>query len=128
MRRILSFAVALGLTGVGPLPLSACALVSSQPSECASPQTRTQCERMGMDQAELASPKVSAASKNCCIVSQAPAPDAQTWAGNFSVTAAPAIVSGVIVATQPFENERPRDVKQNSSPPTLQSLLCTFLI
>jgi hypothetical protein len=128
MRSILSFVVALGLMGLGPLPLSACALVYSQQTECATPQTKTQCERMGMDQAEQASSKFSAASKNCCVVSHAPPPDARTWAGNFYLTAAPAIVSGVIVATQPFENERSRDVRQDLSPPRLQSLLCTFLI
>src|SRR5216110_829086 len=52
MRRILSLLIPLGLAGLGPLPVSACALVYSQPSECATPQTQTTCTQMGMDQGE----------------------------------------------------------------------------
>jgi hypothetical protein len=128
MRRIFSFVMAIGLAGLGPLPVSACALVYSQPSECATPQTKTNCERMGMDQAERRSVAVSAANKSCCVVSQAPLPEAQTGTGDFSVATAPAMAASIIIATQRFESAWPRDVKQDLSPPALQSLLCTFLI
>jgi hypothetical protein len=128
MRRILSMLVALGLAGLGPLPVSACALVSSQPSECASPQTKTDCEQMGMEQAEKPPVRVSNASKSCCTLSQAPLPEVQTWAGSFAVAATPALASNLIVSEQSLENVWPSNVEQDLSPPPLQSLLCTFLI
>ncbi len=128
MRRILSLLIALGLAGLGPLPVSACALVYSQPSECATPQTQTNCTRMGMDQAEKPPVSVSPASKSCCVISEAPLPEAQTWAGSFSVAAVPAVASSVVVAAQPVESDWSRDVEQDLSPPPSQSLLCTFLI
>ena len=123
MRRVLSFLVALGLAGVAPLPVSACALVSSQPSECANLQTKTECERMGMDQAEKPPVTVSNAGKNCCVVSEAPLPEAQTWTGSFSVATAPAPASSITIESTWFS-----EVKQDLSPPPLRSLLCTFLI
>jgi hypothetical protein len=48
MRRSLSFLIALGLVGLGPLPLAACALIYSQPGECATTRTETHCDQMGM--------------------------------------------------------------------------------
>ena len=128
MQRILSMLVALGLAGLGPLPVSACALVSSQPSECASPQTKTDCERMVMDEAEKPPVTVSGASKSCCVISEAPLPEAQTWAGSFSVATAPALASSIAVARQSVESVWFPEVKQDLSPPPLQSVLCTFLI
>ena len=128
MRRILALLVALGLAGLGPLPVSACALVHSQTSECATPQTETHCERMGMEQAEKAPVAFSGASKTCCVISEAPLPEAQTWAGSFSVAAPPTAALSAMVATQPVERRWPRDVVQDLSPPPLRSLLCTFLI
>ncbi len=128
MRRILSLLVALGLTGIGSLPVSACALVNSQASECAAPQTKTDCERMGMDEAEKPPVTVSNASKTCCAIAQAPLPEAQTWPGSFVVADSPALTSGVVDATQSRESAWSRDIARNSSPPPLQSFLCTFLI
>src|SRR5713101_3502331 len=126
MRRILSFLVALGLAGLGPLPVSACALVYSQPSECATPQTETRCERMGMDQAE--GPSVSPSSKTCCVLSKAPLPDAQTRTGDLSVADAPTTVSNIILATPASERTLPLDLLPDLSPPPLLPLLCTLLI
>ena len=128
MRRILSLLIALGLAGLGPLPVSACALVYSQPSECVTPQTEANCGRMEMEQAQKPPVSVSAASKSCCVISQAPLPEAQAWVGSFSVAAVPAVASSLVVAAQPFESPWSRDVKQDLSPPPSQSLLCTFLI
>ena len=128
MRRIFSLVVALGLAGLGPLPISACALAHSQQGECAAPQTKTQCERMAMEQAEKPTVTFSNASKSCCVISEAPLPEAQTGTGSFSAAAAPAVGLDAIIATQPAENAPYRDVKQDLSPPPLQSLLCTFLI
>lgn len=71
---------------------------------------------------------VSAASKTCCVVSKAPTPEAKTWAGSFAVAAAPAFTSIVVVATQSIESAWSPQIEQDSSPPALQALLCTFLI
>ncbi len=126
MRRILSFVVALGLAGIGPLPVSACALVYSQASECATPQTETRCERMGMDQAE--GPSVSASSKTCCVLSKAPLPDAQSGSKGMAVAPASAAISNVFVATPAVRSTWSHDLLPSLSPPPLQPLLCTFLI
>jgi hypothetical protein len=126
MRRILSFFVALGLVGLGPLPLSACALIYSQPSECATPQTETHCERMGMDETE--GPSVSPASKTCCLISEAPLPDAQHRAGNLPAMAVSALDSSAAPVIIRLEDARPLEVLQDFSSPPIQPLLCTFLI
>jgi hypothetical protein len=128
MRRILSLLIALGVAGLAPLPVSACALLHSHTSECAAPQTATDCERMGMHQAEETSFKVSSGNKSCCIISQAPLPEAQSWAGSFAVATNPALASNITVATQPLESVWFPDIPKTTSPPQLQSLLCTFLI
>lgn len=128
MRKLLSLLVALGLAGLGSLPVSACALVHSQASECATPETKTDCERMGMDQPEMPPVTVSNTGKACCAISEAPLPEAQTWAGSFAVAALPTLTCGVVDAVQPFESSWFSNIARDSSPPRLQSLLCTFLI
>jgi ABC-type lipoprotein release transport system permease subunit len=50
MRRILSLVIVLGLAGLGPVPLSACALFSAQLAECATPKTQSRCNQMNMDE------------------------------------------------------------------------------
>lgn len=81
-----------------------------------------------MEQGQQPSLTFSNASKTCCGILQAPSPKAQTWAGSFAVAAVPAVASGLIPATQLFQNERSLDAAGDSSPPPLRSLLCTFLI
>jgi hypothetical protein len=126
MRKILSFLIALGLAVIG-LPVSACALAHSQARECATPQTKGICERMGMGHTEEPPVSVANSGKSCCSISQAPAPQARTWAGSFAVAAVPALASNTFVVAGPFEILRSRTVNQDSSPP-LQPVLCTFLI
>lgn len=126
MRRILSFFIALGLVGLGPLPLSACALIYSQPSECATPQTETHCERMGMEQTER--PSVLPASKTCCVISEAPVPEAQSNAGQLQVTAGSALDANSAPVIVRLESKQPVEALQDFSSPPLQPLLCTFLI
>lgn len=131
MRRVLRLLIALGLAGLGPFPVSACALLHSHASECATPQTASDCERMGMHQAEKASVKVSAGNKSCCVISEAPPPEAQTWAGSFAVVAPPALASSLFAAKMlviEIESAWSPDIAWDSSPPPLRSLLCTFLI
>lgn len=128
MRRILSSLIAFGLAGLASVPVSACALVHSHSGECATPQTKMDCQHMAMEQGQEAIIAVSNGSKSCCGISQAPLPEAQTWAGSFAVAAMPAVVPGVILTTQLFQNAQSLDVAEDSSPPPLQSLLCSFLI
>src|SRR5437764_10046914 len=128
MRKILSLLVALGLAGLGPLPVSACAVMHAQASECATPQTKTECEHMGMEHAEEPSVSVSHSGRTCCANSVAPLPEAQTWAGSFAVAALAASTSSAVVATRTVERAWSPEIAQDSSPPPPQSLLCTFLI
>ena len=127
MHRIFSLVIALGMAGLGPVPVSACAVLHSQASECATAQAKTDCERMGMDQAEELSVKVSAASKTCCAISEAPLPEARAWSGDLHVAAAPVAVSEVMAETAPDEDPGFSDRFTDVSPPPLQPLLCTFL-
>jgi hypothetical protein len=126
MRRILGFLVALGFLSLGPLPLSACALIYSQPSECATPKTEFHCERMEMGRTE--SPVVLASSKNCCVISQAPQPDAQSGTGHLSIAPVETIESIKAATITTTEKTLPSEMLRDTSPPPLQLLLCTFLI
>lgn len=128
MRRILSLLVVFGVAGLGPLPVSACALVYSQPGECTTSQTETVCERMGMEQADSPSVKISATNKSCCIVSEAPQPEAQSPAGQLAVAAIPAVTSGTIAAPSAVASTWTAYLSPDLSPPPLQPFLCTFLI
>lgn len=128
MRRTLSLLIALGLAGLGPLPVSPCALLHSHASECASPPTMSDCEHMRMEQPEKPLVKVSAEKKSCCVISQAPLPETQRWAGSFAVATGPTPASNITVRMQPVESVWFSDIAQTSSPPQLRSLLCTFLI
>ena len=128
MQRALSFIVALGLAGLGLLPVSVCAIAHSQLGDCGTPQTKTDCERMGMYHADRPGVKGLAGSKECCVVSEAPAPEARTWAGSFAVAAPPAFVFSLVVTTQPVQSAWLPEIPTNSSPPPLQTLLCIFLI
>jgi hypothetical protein len=83
---------------------------------------------MGMNEAEKPAVTVSNASKSCCVISEAPLPEAQTWAGSFSVATVPALDSSIAIAPQSVESAWFPEVKQDLSPTPLQSLLCTFLI
>lgn len=128
MRRILSSLIALGLAAFGSMPVSACALLHSHTSECVTPQTKLNCEHMAMEHGQEPSIAVSNASKNCCGILQAPMPEAQTWAGSFAVATVPAVTPGEIVTTHPFQSALSLETVTDSSPPPLQSFLCTFLI
>lgn len=128
MRRILALMVALGVAGLGPQQASACSMLHGRLSGCATSTAKTDCERMGMKGTEKPTFSVSGPAKSCCAISQAPAPEAQTWAGSFAVAAPPAFSSGTIVTAQPLENAWSPDTRGNSSPPPLQPLFCTFLI
>jgi fermentation-respiration switch protein FrsA (DUF1100 family) len=125
MRRSLIFALALSLVGLGPAPLSACALLSWKLAECATPQTQPQCDQMNMD--ESGTQLVAALDTSCCFISKAPIPQLQYKASDVSV-AAPIAVLDPTGDTRRIQRLLPVRIVQDLSPPTLQSLLCTFLI
>jgi len=79
-----------------------------------------------MDQPD--GPSVSAASKACCVISEAPLPEVQSSAGNLPVMAGSALDSSAAPEIVRPEDTRPLDKPQDFSSPPLQPLLCTFLI
>jgi hypothetical protein len=124
VRRSLIFALALSLIGLGPVPLSACALLSSKLAECATPRTQSHCDQMNMD--ESGTQLVAASDTSCCFISKAPIPQLQGKASDLSL---------VVLAVLDPTGDTPRIqrllpvlIVQDISPPTIQSLLCTFLI
>lgn len=125
MRRALIFGLALSLAGLGTGPLSVCALFSSQLAECATPKTQSRCDQMNMDQS--GTQLVAAADTSCCFVSKAPIPQLQYKASDLSL-AAPIAVLDATGDTPRVQRLRPVLIVHDLSPPSLQSLLCTFLI
>lgn len=126
MRRLLIFALALSLPGLGPLPLSACAVFTSKVVECATPQTQSQCDEMNMDDGNA---KVAAAPDgSCCSVSNAPAPATLQKASRISVPAASIVLLGTVSNIPGAIEQREVEIEQAPSPPPLQPFLCTFLI
>ena|ERR1700693_2261175 len=125
MRRILIFGLALSIVGLGPVPLSACALFTSKLVECATPKTQSQCDQMNME--ESGTQLVAGSDTSCCFISKEPIPQSQYKE------------SGLALAT-PFTaldpmGDIPRVQRVPSvltvrdlSPPSLQARLCTFLI
>jgi hypothetical protein len=125
VRRSLIFALALGLVGLGPVPFSACALLSSKLAECATPKTQSRCDQMNMD--ESGTQLVTASDPSCCFISKAPIPQLQYKASDLSL-ATPIAVLDPTGDTPQIQRLPPMLNVRDLSPPTLQSLLCTFLI
>jgi len=126
MRRLLILGLALGLVGMGPVPLSACALITSQMAECKTPETQPVCDKMDMSES---GPRLAGASEaSCCFVSKAPVPEARQKISNDS----PAISIAIFELSDGDSLSPQRSVAvlipQDFSPPSLRSLLCTFLI
>jgi hypothetical protein len=125
VRRSLIFALALSLAGLGPVPLSACALLSSKLAECATPKTQSQCAQMNMD--ESGTQLVAASDPSCCLISKAPIPQLQYKASDLFL-AAPIAVLDPTGDTPRIQLLPPVLMVQDLSPPSVQSLLCIFLI
>ncbi len=125
VRRSLIFALALSLVGLGQVPLSACALLTSQLAECATPKTQSRCDQMDMD--ESGTQLVTASDTSCCFVSKAPIPELQPKSSALSL-AAPIAVLDPTGDTPRRQRLLPVVIVHDLSPPSLQSLFCTFLI
>ena len=125
MRRLLIFALVLSLAALGAIPLSECAFLTSKLAECATPQTQSQCDNMNMNESDA--PVLKASEKSCCILSGGPIPQSHHKTFELSAELAPVGLDQPIGSprTQPLP---PFSVVQNPSPPSFQSLHCTFLI
>lgn len=126
MKRLLIYALVLGLAVAGPNPLSLCALFSSTAGDCPSVETQSQCDKM--DMGEHAAPRITPRSTSCCVVSQAPLPESKNEASKTTVKLELAAALIPVINVENPENIRPLNVPQKLSPPPLRSLLCTFLI
>jgi hypothetical protein len=125
MRRILILGLALSVFTAGLMPLSACALLSSKMAECAEATTQSPCDQMFPHTAGAQFARGS--DKFCCFASQAPLPELQF----NEVQVGPAITIAVVQNTLAVSSARPYSTllfAEDSSPPSFQSLLCTFLI
>jgi len=126
VRRSLIFVVALSLVGLSPVPLSACALLTSKLAECATPGTQPRCNQMNMN--EIGTQLVAASDTSCCVVSPPPVSQLQYKASSLSL-AAPITVRDLTNGGTPRMQHLPLVlIVQDVSPPSVQSLLCTFLI
>ena len=125
VRRSLILALALSVVGLGPVPLSACALHTSKLAECATPKTQSRCDRMNMVQ--TGPQLVRASESSCCSVSKPPIPELRLATSDFPQAAPIRLLDGT-GNTPPFKHSLPIPTAPELSPPTLQSLLCTFLI
>jgi len=125
MRRVLIFGLAFSVFAAGLMPLSACALLSSKMAECAEATTPSPCDQM---YAPGAGTQLSRSSdKSCCVASQAPLPELQ-FKGvevGLAVTIAVSQDTLAVPSVRPYSRVL---VVENPSPPSFQSLLCTFLI
>jgi hypothetical protein len=125
MRRLFILGLALSLIVAGLAPLSACAMFSAQPAECAKAETPSPCSDMHPDDA---TPSFTTPVKSCCLISRAPLPELQYKAAER----APVITFTAIAILYSLPSVGRsggfhRSVEQ-SSPPALRSLLCTLLI
>jgi len=126
MRRLVGMVLALSLIGLGPVPLSACALLTSTVVECAAPRTESRCNEMNTGDTVaklLATPEAS-----CCDLSGAPVQESQQNASKISLAVATVVNPEPAWIAPPIQREHVSYAAQDMSPPLLQSFLCTFLI
>ena len=127
MRRLLILGLALSVFTAGLVSLSACAMLSSGAAECAQAMTQSPCGHMQQhdNKAQLS----GASEKSCCAISQAPLPEMQYKTAEVSLAAATVAVTVNALAVPSIRPSSPLlAVVENPSPPSFQSLLCTFLI
>src|SRR5579864_1556172 len=125
MRSALIFGLALSIIAAGLMPLSACALLSSKMAECAEPTPQSPCDQMHPHSSGAQSLEDS--NKSCCVSSQAPLPELQLKAVVVGPAIAVAVSRNILVvpSATPYS---PLPSMESLSPPSSQSLLCTFLI
>lgn len=132
MRRAIIFAIVLSMAVLAPTPVPACELFSSQTAECEAAQTQTQSDGMDMqmgvqDDVSHLSPCCQP-SMTCCTVSQTLRSEAQYKSDETLVSIA-RVSAKAAANTLLFSKESiPVFQWEEISPPSIRSLLCTFLI
>jgi hypothetical protein len=125
MRRVFILGLALSVFAGGLMPFSACALFSSRMAECAGAKAQSPCEQMHPHSAGVQFSKGS--DKSCCGTTQAPPAVLQFNAAAVGPAITIALSHNTLVVPSARTNSALL-VIENPSPPSLQSLLCTFLI
>jgi len=125
-RSALPMAALLAL--MGPMPVSACALIMGMPADCAPPvPVESHCE--GMPAEPTAPPEpVPAGDPDCCDSLAAPLPDANVKIAPADALAASLVEIPATPVTSPVWAAADFDSPPAPSPPDLQTLLCVFLI
>jgi hypothetical protein len=129
MRRATIFAIVLSLATVALAPALICALPLSQITKFDAAKTR--CDAMDMPDSrnDASRPSVLAQSgAPCCMVSQAPRPEAQYSPGKPFVLIARLSDTHAVLNLFAAKRQISNLQEQVYSPPEHQSLLCTFLI
>lgn len=126
MKPFLTYALIVGLMISAPGPMSLCALASHLVTECASPQTQSECDRM--DMGTESTPSVTAPAASCCVASRAPLPEVKNELSGPTGESDLAAVTIRAAELISFETKNHSAVPLDVSPPPLQPLLCTFLI
>src|SRR5215831_8954439 len=124
MRRLLGMALALSLIGLGPVPLSACALLWSRAAECSTPGTESRCNEMNTS--DTVTKLLAAPDASCCDLSRAPIPESQQNASKVSLAVTAVVNPEHAWIAPPIQREHVSYAGQDMSPPLLQSFLCTF--
>jgi|SRR5690242_1564625 len=125
MRRMLTLVLSVSLTGVGPVPLSLCAIFSSKLAECSTPTAQSPCDSMNMGESGTA---VVAPTGPCCNLDNAPVATRQHQFAQPLLTNSVALPVLSAVTLPGIERTWPNHIEESVSPPPLQSLLCTFLV
>lgn len=125
MRSILILGLALSVFVAGLAPLSACAFLSSKMAECAEVQPQSPCEQMHPHSTGAQMSRGS--DKSCCFTSQAPLPERQFERVALGPAVSIVVSRDTLALPSTTTFGLPLPVKA-SSPPSFQSLLCTFLI
>jgi hypothetical protein len=126
MRRLLLMGLTLSLIELGPVPLSACAFLSSKAAECSTPRTESRCNEMNLG--DTVAKLLAAPNASCCDLSRAPVPESQQNASKTSLAVTTLVVPEVAWIAPPIRRDRLSYAAPDMSPALLQSFLCTFLI
>jgi hypothetical protein len=125
MRRLSIIGLALILIAAGLAPLSACAMLSSGVAECPQATSQSPCDHMHHHNGGIQ--LSSSSDKSCCVSSQAPLPELQFKGGEVGAAVTITVAQNTLAIPSTRPSSTPQ-VVENPSPPSFQSLLCTFLI
>ena len=132
MRRVIIFAIVLSLAALAPMPAWACVLFSPQIAECETSNNQMQCDGMDM---QMGVQDDASHLSDCCppSVTCGPASQSLMSASQYKLEDIVPLVAGVSETVEPGAILIAKETNsvskwQDPSPPTIQSLLCTFLI